>query len=60
MNEDSCSCNYFLSHKHCKHSIASKVEKKLIEIPDKKALANIYQERPLGRPPDVGGVLSLE
>jgi len=31
---------------------------KTIEIPDQKALSNIYQERPVGKPSEVGSALS--
>ena len=42
------------------HSIATKVDRKLVEIPDKKFLANIFQERSVGRPGLVGSALSME
>jgi len=40
--------------------LACKIEKEIIEIPDKKALSNIYQERPVGRPSEVGEALSFD
>ena len=58
---DYCNCAYFLSHKFCKHLLATKIQTKTIELPDSVALANILEgKRSPGRPEHVGGALERD
>ena len=50
-----CDCGFYLSHIYCKHSVAAMVDKKLIEIPELKALEGIFCGNNVGRPENVGG-----
>ena len=53
LKEEICNCSYFLAHNYCKHSIATKVDRKLILIPQNTALKNYFGENAIIRPPSV-------
>ena len=52
---DFCNCTNFLAKRFCKHSLATKVDKGLIEPPKVKSLENLFQKSSVGKPKKVGG-----
>jgi len=58
--EDHCNCGYFLAHAYCKHSLAAKVDLKVIDLPNNQAIEALVKGNPIGRPANISEALNRE